>query len=95
MVKHNATKTYWERGGGTPPSTLTSTLGVATDFTLRPHYPAACTAWMEDCVSPWAGLDGEAERKIPAPDWNLTPVVQPVASHFTGSVIPAFDINVM
>jgi hypothetical protein len=41
------------------------------------------THWIGGTVGPKSGLNVLAKRRIIAPDYNRSPVIQPVASHFT------------
>jgi len=62
---------------------------VVNGFTLRLLYHQGKSSrysldrWMGCWVEPRADLDAVVNKRIPVLAWNLTPVVQPLASQYT------------
>jgi len=57
---------------------LTSTLDGGRSGHFTSGEISLGTYWTEAWISPGAGLDVVAQRKIPVPAGNITPVIQPV-----------------
>jgi hypothetical protein len=91
-------ETYWGSGGIAPRIlNLGTRWRWVVSFTPRPLYPrerAPGTDWIGGWVGPRAVLDAVVKRKIPSSlrELNLrTPIVQPVAQHYTDWAITALN----
>jgi hypothetical protein len=89
-------QTYWG-SGGIAPCILTSAIAggewsASRPGRFTPTERTPGTHWIGGWVGPRAVLDTVVKRKIPSPHQELnprTPIVQPIASHYTDWAITA------